>query len=102
MITRLKAADAWPDLEDDASALVAANDGEEATLRRLGEVPSLLTGTDVTPAQVLVGMTKAGSFPLDQNLLLPRWIQLDFLDTPVLPTTEEDRSVRLHVDTPEL
>jgi hypothetical protein len=100
MVTGLEAAYTRSDLEDDASALVPPDDREEAAFRLLGEFLNLLPGPDVAPTQVLVGVTQAGGFPLDQNLLLLRRIQIDFLDLPVLPTTEEDSSVRFHLDTP--
>src|SRR6185437_12896505 len=77
------AVDAGPDRLDDAGALVPAHDGHAAL--------------DVADAQVLVGVAQARRGEADQDLALPRIVELELRDLPWLVEPGQDRCLGLHV-----
>ena len=79
-----KVVDAWPDLLDDARALVPADHRQWHP----GEV---------TRPDVVVGVAQASRLERDQDLAVLRSVEVDFLDGPVLVDLPQHRGVRLHV-----
>ena len=98
MVADGHAANAIPDLLDDASALVAADHREDRfdPHQRL----RFRRRIEVTGVQVLVAVAQPGVGPLDQHLAGLRCVDFDLLDRPVLSNAVDHGSLALHLETP--
>ena len=82
MIANNDAGDTRSDFNDNASAFVTTNDGEETFDAHEG--PELFGRNHVASDQVLIAVAQTCGAPVNNHFAGLRWVDFDFLDFPLL------------------